>query len=88
VDKVAQAKSKTAAQVALNWCISRKGIVTIPKANSVEHVKENCAASDFQLSSEELQLLNSKIRYHRRGPLEIHLRRIVCHGLQILGRSQ
>ena len=48
-------EARTAAQVALNWCIAKKGIVTIPRANSIEHVKENCAASDFQLSPEEIK---------------------------------
>jgi len=88
IDKVAQARSKTAAQVALNWCISKKGVVTIPKANSVEHVKENCAASDFQLSPEELELLDQKVEYGRRGSVEIGLRRIARQCLQYLGKNQ
>jgi diketogulonate reductase-like aldo/keto reductase len=88
IDKIAQARSRTAAQVALNWCISKKGIVTIPKANSVEHVKENCAASDFQLSPEEIRLLDEKVEYDRRGSAEIFLRRIARQGLQWLGKNQ
>jgi diketogulonate reductase-like aldo/keto reductase len=88
LDKIAQARSKTPAQVALNWCISKKGVVTIPKANPVEHVKENCAASDFQLSCEELEMLDNKIEYGRRGSAEIFLRRIARRGLQYLGRNQ
>ena len=39
----------------------------MPKANSVKHVRENCAASDFQLSPEELRLLDEKVEYGRRG---------------------
>jgi diketogulonate reductase-like aldo/keto reductase len=88
IDKVAQAKSKTAAQVALRWCVSKEGIVAIPKANSVEHVKENCAACDFELSCEELDLLDRNIRYRRRSSLGTRVRCIVRHGLQILGREQ
>lgn len=87
IDKVGQARSKTAAQIALSWCIAKKGIVTIPKANSVEHVKENCAASDFQLSPEELQLLDRRVQYRRRSSFEIRLRCIARHGLQVLGRE-
>lgn len=88
LDKIAKNRGKTAAQVALNWCISKKGIVTIPKANSVEHVRENCAASDFELSPEEVRLLDEKVLYNRRGSSEIFLRRIVRQGLQYLGKNQ
>jgi diketogulonate reductase-like aldo/keto reductase len=88
LDKLAQAKSATAAQIALSWCLSKQGVVTIPKANSVEHVRENCAASDFQLSSRELQILDTKLRFRRRGFLEIELRRFARHALQMAGRNQ
>lgn len=88
IDKIAQARSKTAVQVAVSWCIATKGIVTIPKANSVEHVKENCAASDFQLSPEEIKLLDKQVEYDRRGAVEVFLRRIGRHGLQYLGKNQ
>ncbi len=88
IDKIAQARSRTAAQVALNWCIAKKGIVTIPKANSIEHVKENCAASDFQLSPEEIKLLDEKVECDRRGTVEVFLRRVARQGLQYLGKNQ
>lgn len=86
--RLAKTHSRTTAQVALNWCIAKQGIVTIPKANRPEHVRENCAASDFQLSDEELQLLNEKISFHKRSSLEIALRRTVRHALQMVGRDQ
>jgi diketogulonate reductase-like aldo/keto reductase len=88
IDKVAQTRSKTAAQIAINWCISKRGVVTIPKANSVEHVKENCAAPDFQLSPDELRLLDQKVECSRRGSAEIYLRRIARLGPQYLGKNQ
>jgi diketogulonate reductase-like aldo/keto reductase len=88
LDKLAQAKSGTAAQIALHWCFSKQGVVTIPKANSAEHVRENCAASDFQLSSRELQILDTKLQFRRRGFLEIELRRLARHALQMAGRDQ
>jgi len=88
LEKVAKNRSKSAVQVAINWCISTRGIVTIPKANSMEHVKENCAASDFALSVEEARLLETKIKFSRRGPFELALRRIARHGLQMIGKNQ
>ncbi|MGA9542299.1 MAG: aldo/keto reductase [Candidatus Sulfotelmatobacter sp.] len=88
IDEIAQARRKTAAQIALSWCIAKKNIVTIPKANSVEHVKENCVASDFQLSPEEIELLDKQVEYDRRGTVEVFLRRIARRGLQYLGKNQ
>lgn len=85
--KLAAMRSKTVAQVALNWCLSKPGIVTIPRSNSAEHVRENCQAADFTLSREELRSLNT-IKSRSRGSLEIEARRIVRHALQILGRNQ
>ena len=60
----------------------------MPKANSGEHLNENCAASGFQLPSEELGFLEEKAEYERRAGLEICLRRIARQGLQYLGRSK
>jgi diketogulonate reductase-like aldo/keto reductase len=85
---VASRRSRSVAQIALNWCLSNTGVVTIPKASSVEHVTENCCAADFQLNQEELQLLNSKVRFRKRGPLELALRRFARHALQVTGRNQ
>jgi len=49
---------KSAAQVILRWLIQHK-IPTIPKASSVEHLKENFSAFDFVLSREEMKRLDS-----------------------------
>jgi len=88
IDRVMRATSRTAAQVALNWCLSKQGVVVIPKADSVDHVRENCQASDFQLSPEELRLLNSGVQFRRRGNVGIELRRAARYFLQLAGRNQ
>jgi diketogulonate reductase-like aldo/keto reductase len=88
LDKLTQSNSRTVAQIALHWCLSKRGVVTIPKANSVDHLEDNCAASDFQLSAEKVQLLNVGIKFRRRGHLEIALRRVVRHVMQALGKNQ
>ena len=85
---MAKSRSKSAAQVALNWCISKQGVVTIPKANSIEHIKENCTASDLYLSPEEIELLEAKVKFSRRSSFEVALRRMARHGLQMIGRNQ
>jgi diketogulonate reductase-like aldo/keto reductase len=88
IDRVTRATSRTVAQVALSWCLSKQGVVVIPKADSVDHVRENCQASDFQLSDEELRLLNSGVRFRRRGNVGIELRRTARYFLQLAGRNQ
>ncbi len=50
---------KSAAQVALNWIISKGNIVAIPKANSPDHMKENIAASGWKLKPEDISVINS-----------------------------
>src|SRR5262249_61195443 len=42
LERIANQCGKTRAQVALNWCLAKKGVVTIPKASTIEHVAENC----------------------------------------------
>jgi diketogulonate reductase-like aldo/keto reductase len=87
LQKLAVSRSRSVAQIALNWCISNQGIVTIPKASSLEHVRENCQGADFQLTPEELRLLDTKVRYRNRGPVERALRRVARHALQLTGRN-
>ncbi|MGA3090335.1 MAG: aldo/keto reductase [Terriglobales bacterium] len=88
LDTVAKSRSKTAAQVALAWCLSKECVVVIPKANSVAHTMENCGASGFDLSPEDRKILDLGVRSRRRGAVEIGLRRIARHALQVLGRNQ
>ncbi len=85
--KIAVAMEKTRAQVALNWCISHKPVIVIPKANRVDHVRENCNASGWQLQPDQLTALDEQVGYRRRGPIEIFARRLARHTLQRFGRS-
>ena len=84
--KVAAETGKTEAQVALNWCIARDSVVAIPKADSPEHVEENCVASDWRLTQGQIAVLNKEIRYRQRGRVEAALRRLARNTLQRLGR--
>jgi hypothetical protein len=49
-------------------------VVTIPKGNSVEHVLENCGASGWRLSREQVRQLDERIVFKRRGEIEMFLR--------------
>jgi diketogulonate reductase-like aldo/keto reductase len=44
---------KTPAQVALRWLVGRENVVTIPKATSERHIRENAAIFDFELTDGE-----------------------------------
>ncbi len=54
--------SKTMGQVALNWCTSHENVVAIPKSNSLERTIENCGASDWRLSEEQIERLNEAFK--------------------------
>lgn len=82
---VARITGKTPAQVALNWCVSQEGVIAIPKASSVERVEENCGASGWRLSSEQLRMLQEGIRFRRRGRVETALRGTARRLLQRVG---
>ena len=56
---VANELGVTTAQVALAWLLARDGVIAIPKAGTVEHVRENRAAADLVLSSEAIVQLNA-----------------------------
>jgi diketogulonate reductase-like aldo/keto reductase len=55
---VAAQTGKTMAQIALNWCIWRPSIITIPKSNSAARVAENCGASGWRLTPDHYDLLS------------------------------
>ena len=57
LEEVATEAGKTMAQVALNWCISRPNVVAIPKSNGADRIEENCGASGWSLSSDQIRLL-------------------------------
>jgi diketogulonate reductase-like aldo/keto reductase len=84
--RVAQASAKSEVQVALNWCISKENVIAIPKASTVAHVLEDVGASGWRLQPDLARLLEDRIRYRRRGPLEMRARRVVRWGMQKLGR--
>lgn len=62
----------TPAQVALAWLLARDGIIAIPKAGSVSHVRENRAAAELALDAADMERLDRLFpRPRRRIPLEM-----------------
>jgi aryl-alcohol dehydrogenase-like predicted oxidoreductase len=58
VDEIAKAHDATAGQVALAWLLAKSPVMLpIPGTSSVQHLEENVAAADLELSAEELATL-------------------------------
>lgn len=55
---VAAEVQKALSQVALNWCTSHPNVIVIPKSDSAARVVENCNASGWRLSPDQIQALN------------------------------
>ena len=72
VKNIAQERGVTAAQILLAWVISHRGVMAIPKASSIEHVRQNAAVLDIVLNDEELALLdNAYPAPARKTPLDM-----------------
>lgn len=56
--RVARERGCTPAQVALAWAVRDGNTVAIPKASSLEHVRQNAAALDLVLNEEEVKFVN------------------------------
>jgi len=60
LEEVGRKYNKTAAQVALNWLIAKKNVITIPKSERKERIKENLDAMGWRLSKEDIEYLNER----------------------------
>jgi diketogulonate reductase-like aldo/keto reductase len=56
--QIATRRGVPPAQVALAWLLHQEGVVAIPKAARPDHVRENRAALDLELTPEELKELD------------------------------
>jgi diketogulonate reductase-like aldo/keto reductase len=77
LDRIADESGKKVPQVALNWCLCHEGVVAIPKGSSVAHVLDNCGASGWRLTAEQMRRLDEGIVSRRRGGFDSLLRRLV-----------
>lgn len=63
VQALAKKYGKTPSQIALNWLISDPAVITICKASSKEHLKENFESASFSLSKEDREALSSSVSF-------------------------
>ncbi|MDX1600095.1 MAG: aldo/keto reductase [Anaerolineales bacterium] len=57
--KIGSKYGKTEMQVALRWLIEQEKVVTIPKASSESHQRENLEIFDFELTEEDREAIDS-----------------------------
>jgi len=63
VAEIAQAHDATTGQVALAWLLARSPVMLpIPGTGSVEHLEENVAAAELELTQDELETLDAVSR--------------------------
>ncbi|MER9015853.1 aldo/keto reductase [Mesorhizobium sp. M0898] len=53
LDAIAARHSATPAQIALAWVMAQDGVIAIPKASRPEHIRQNVAALEIELTSED-----------------------------------
>jgi diketogulonate reductase-like aldo/keto reductase len=69
---IAQRHQASPFQIALAWLLNRPGVISIPKASSVQHVRDNHRALEIRLTPEDLALIDSEFPVPRRKrPLEM-----------------
>jgi diketogulonate reductase-like aldo/keto reductase len=54
LQRVARRQDATPAQVALAWVLRQDGVIAIPKAGSIDHVRENRGALEIRLTEADL----------------------------------
>jgi diketogulonate reductase-like aldo/keto reductase len=57
LEAIAETHGKTARQVAIRWLLQQPVVATIPRSSNPDHIEQNCAVFDFELSDEELSQL-------------------------------
>ena len=58
--RIAEEHEATPAQVALNWLVHQKNVITIPKSTNEQHLRDNLGALDIKLSQDEVEQLDAK----------------------------
>jgi len=72
VNSLAARLNATPAQIALAWLLRQPDLVVIPKASQPEHIRQNRAAHDIELTAEDLnELDNAFPPPNRKIPLEM-----------------
>lgn len=58
LEEIAFKYQRSLSQVALNWLVSHKSVIVIPKSKDIRHQKLNATSSDFTLALEDLKRID------------------------------
>lgn len=58
IQAIADAHSATPFQIALAWLVAQPRVITIPMSYNPQHIRENFAAADIELTADEFNTLN------------------------------
>ena len=61
LQSIADAHNATPYQIALAWLVSQPRVITIPMSFNPEHIAENFAAAEIELSKDEIEQLNQQV---------------------------
>jgi diketogulonate reductase-like aldo/keto reductase len=56
--RIADRQDATPAQIALAWVLRQPGVIAIPKASTIDHVRENRGALEIRLTADDLDELD------------------------------
>lgn len=57
MDELCEKYNKTPAQIAINWLISQKNVITLTKTSNLNHLEEDLNAIDWNLSENDIEIL-------------------------------
>ncbi|MER8385643.1 aldo/keto reductase [Mesorhizobium sp. M1428] len=66
LDAIADRHGATPAQIALAWVMAQDGVIAIPKASRPEHIRQNVAALDIELTSGDFAEIDRAFQPPRR----------------------
>jgi methylglyoxal/glyoxal reductase len=67
INEIAESYQKSPAQIILRWDLQNK-VVTIPKSIKEQRIIENATIFDFELSSDDMERIDSLNKKERKGP--------------------
>jgi diketogulonate reductase-like aldo/keto reductase len=62
LDGLCQKYMKTQAQISLNWLLSQKNVITIPKASSEKHLLDNIGAVGWKMAKDDVNKLSQSFK--------------------------
>jgi diketogulonate reductase-like aldo/keto reductase len=74
LDELAKKYKKTPSQVAINWLISQRNVVTLSKTSTIEHLEENLGAVGWQIDKEDIEDLRKNFPNQVKVPEKLPLK--------------